>query len=118
MKEHRKQSLTEERLLKDHIEKVHNRFHKVVAKAWDDDDFKSRLVRDPGTIFEEYGIELPPGVSVNVMENTSEQWNFVLPARCAQISDGPLESSELAASCVCSCCCGYTAALEQQLADT
>ena len=94
--------------LQDHIDQVHVKFHRLIAKAWEEGEFKDRLVSDPGATFREYGIELPPGVEVKVLENTSEAWHFVLPANCAEFSDEQLVEGKLATSCVCTCCCGYT----------
>jgi hypothetical protein len=98
-----------------HVEQVHNKYHELVARAWDDPKFKERLLADSSTIFREYGIEFPDGLSVQVHENTGEAWHFVLPANCAELSDEELESGEMASTCTCTCCCGYTVAMEQQL---
>lgn len=108
-------SAEEPRRLHDHIEQVHDRYHKLVARAWDDPEFKKRLVSEPDAVFKEHGIELPQGVRVRVMENTSEAWNFVLPAKVTDVTDEALTPGSLAQDCVCTCCCGYTAALDEQL---
>jgi hypothetical protein len=94
--------------LEDHVERVHARFHKLIAKAWEEADFKDQLLNDPGVVFAENDIELPPGVAVKVLENTPEAWHFVLPANCAELSEEQLVAGKLADSCVCTCCCGYT----------
>jgi len=100
-----------------HVEEVHNKYHRLVAQAWDDPEFKERLIADPDRVFHEQGITIPAGVRVRVHENTSGAWNFVLPARLAELSDDTLHAVELADDCVCTCCCGYTLELEAQLSQ-
>ncbi|MGW4408568.1 NHLP leader peptide family RiPP precursor [Nonomuraea sp. NPDC004702] len=101
--------------LLEHVEQVHNKYHELVARAWDDPEFKERLLNDSDTLFRDNGIQLPDGVSVQVHENTEGAWHFVLPAHCEDLSDEELESGEMASTCTCTCCCGYTMALEQRL---
>jgi Nitrile hydratase, alpha chain len=102
--------------LQDHIEKVHSKYHKLVARAWDDAAFKERLIAEPDAVFKEEGVELPGGVRPRVHENTAEAWNFILPARAADFLDENLHLSAEADSCVCTCCCGYTTSFSEQLA--
>ena len=52
---------------------------KVVAKAWSDDLFKNRLLTEPETVLHENGIELVPGVSVKIVEDTADTRHLVLP---------------------------------------
>jgi hypothetical protein len=99
----------------EHVEQVHNKYHQLVARAWDDLEFKDRLLADPGAVFQEHGIELPRGVEVRVYENTAQAWHFVLPAKVTDLSDDVLRAGEMAEDCVCTCCCGYTLALDRQL---
>ncbi|WP_051261086.1 NHLP leader peptide family RiPP precursor [Desulfovibrio inopinatus] len=53
----------------------------IVAKAWEDEDYKQRLLRDPVSVFEEEGIEIPEGFSMNVVEAKEKEMVFVLPLR-------------------------------------
>lgn len=42
---------------------------KLVAKAWDDEDLKRRLLDDPRSVMEENGLPIPPGMNVKVVQN-------------------------------------------------
>ena len=63
----------------------------IVARAWSDDDFKRRVLSDPETVFAEYGVELPEGTDVMVLEDTATTRHFVLPVS----PDGDLMEEEL-----------------------
>ncbi len=54
-------------------------YGKLVAKAWEDDDFKAHLLSDPMKVFKENGIEVPDGIEVRMVENTAETTHFILP---------------------------------------
>jgi hypothetical protein len=44
----------------------------LVARAWNDDELKQRLLDDPKSVMEEYGLPVPPGVNVKVVQNTDD----------------------------------------------
>ena len=52
----------------------------IVARAWADEAFKARLLENPGAVLREHGIEVAPGVRIDVVEDSSEVRHFVLPA--------------------------------------
>ena len=67
------------------------RWGQVVARAWADEDFKSRLLADPAGVLREHGIEVPPGVQVEVVEDTEEVRHFLLPpSPSGELSDEEL----------------------------
>lgn len=66
---------------------------KVIAKAWLDDDFKKRLLADPMPILKEHGIEMPEGLTVNVIEGKPGQVNVTLPPR-PDHTEGTVEELE------------------------
>jgi hypothetical protein len=41
---------------------------RVVARAWDDDAFRRRLLAEPAPVLREEGIDVPPGAAVRVIE--------------------------------------------------
>jgi nitrile hydratase subunit alpha len=57
--------------------------------------YRSRTVREPGTVLGEFGLTLPDAVEVSVWDSTSEARYMVLPSRPA--GTGGLAASELAA---------------------
>src|ERR1041384_5972643 len=61
-------------------------FRRVVERAWQDDQFKALLLRDPVAAVAEEGIAVPEairacGVRFQVVEDTQEGRHIVLPAK-------------------------------------
>jgi nitrile hydratase len=54
---------------------------RVVARAWMDNDFRRRLLTDPGSALEELGV--PPAGDVVVVENTPNVHNVVVCTLCS-----------------------------------
>ena len=69
------------------------RVGRIIAKAWSDESFKKRLLTDPAPLLKAEGVELPAGMQVRVVENTSTVFHLVLPPRPAsgELSDEDLE---------------------------
>ncbi len=59
----------------------------VIARAWSDADFKAQLLTDPKTVLASYGIDLPTGLDLKIVENTADTMHIVLPARPSQAGD-------------------------------
>jgi hypothetical protein len=80
----------------------------LLAQVWSDELLKQRLMSDPAAVLAEYGIEVPEGVELRVVEDTDEVCHLVLPPSPA----GDLFDEELTVSnsliCVCARCgrCG------------
>ena len=53
----------------------------VVAKAWQDDAFKKRLLSNPSVVLKEHGLEMPSGVQIRVVENSDQVVHLTLPAQ-------------------------------------
>ncbi len=53
---------------------------KIVAQAWADADYKARLLADPAAVLKEAGLDVPAGITLQVVENTANVAHFVLPA--------------------------------------
>ncbi len=69
-------------------------YGKLVAKAWSDDDLKAELLSDPLKIFKENGIEVPDGIEVRMVENTTDTIHFILPPEPSdELSDAQLEGA-------------------------
>jgi hypothetical protein len=64
----------------------------LVNKAWTDDAFRAQLTANPREVLSAYGAQIPPGVDIEVMEDGSDKWHFVLPAAPeeGEISDSDL----------------------------
>ena len=79
-------------------------YGKVVAKAWSDAAFKARLLKDPQAVLAEAGVEMPPGVTVKVVENTDNTMHLILPPPppAGELTDEALDKVAGAFSGVCS----------------
>ena len=80
-------------------------YGKVIAQAWSDDTYKSKLLADPATTLSEAGIHVPEDVTVKVTEQQAGEMHLMLPPKPAEgeINDEMLQS---VAGGFCSCCCG------------
>ena len=79
---------------------------RIIAQAWSDEDFKQALIDDPHSVLAEYGIDVPAGVAINVVEDTETVRHIVLPPRPDDLTDEPLSGDGVA--WVCGACgrCG------------
>lgn len=58
-------------------------YQQIVAKAWGNEVYRQRLLRDPkGTLASE-GVSLPDDVEVKVLEDTPKLVHFVVPVKPA-----------------------------------
>jgi hypothetical protein len=65
----------------------------LVARAWSDDEFKARLLAEPTPALAEQGIDIPPGIEVQVHENTSTVLHMALPPKPTEdLSDEQLDA--------------------------
>jgi len=66
----------------------------IMAKCWADESFKQRLLADANTTLREHGVEIPAGVTVNIVENTDQVVNYVLPKnpKIQALSDADLDA--------------------------
>lgn len=59
----------------------------IAARAWHDDAFKQRLVANPNEVFKEFGIDVPAGVTIKVVEDTAAVKHVVLPAHSHDVTE-------------------------------
>ena len=76
-------------------------FSQIIARAWTDEEFKARLLREPAQVLRENGISLPDDVEVRVVENTRNVIHLVIPPR----PDGELTEEQLEKVSAASACC-------------
>ncbi len=67
----------------------------IIARAWQDESFKQELLRDPLATFAKEGINLPDGLEVKVVEESSNLFYLVLPTKPSNTEE--LSSEELEA---------------------
>lgn len=68
----------------------------VIAKAWQDPKYLAELKRDPkGVMKKEFGVDLPPGLSLEVLEESPQRLYLVVPAspqNAGELSEEQLEA--------------------------
>jgi hypothetical protein len=65
---------------------------KIVARAWTDESYRTRLKEDPrAAVAEETGIAVPETVTIEVLEETPEKAYLVIPVRRVALADGELD---------------------------
>lgn len=64
----------------------------LIAKTWVDDAFKAQLIKHPVATPKAEGIEVPEGVTINVLENTEQVSYLVLPHGSSELTDEALEN--------------------------
>lgn len=69
-----------------------NTLAKVIAKAWSDDGFHTRLLADPTATLAAEGVDVPEGARVVVLENTDDVVHLVIPAKPTELTDDQLDS--------------------------
>jgi len=78
----------------------------LVAQVWSDDNLKQRLIDDPATVLEEYGIEVPFGVELKVVEDSDQVCHLVLPpSPSGDLLDEDLMDSAGIDTLRCRCAC-------------
>lgn len=53
----------------------------IVVEAWNNEDFKQRLLKDPLRILEERGIKFQSGVTCKIHEDSSREVHLSLPTK-------------------------------------
>ena len=68
-----------------------NPLDKIIAKSLRDEAFKHQLMADPGAVLKAEGIEIPEGITVQVVADSENVWHLVLPTTVgARLSDEEL----------------------------
>jgi hypothetical protein len=68
----------------------HSPMQRVIAKCWEDDAFKERLLADPAGTLAAEGVEIPEGVTVNVAVDTEATRTLVIPWEHSALGDAAL----------------------------
>ena len=71
-----------------------NALAKVFAACWKDEALKARFMADPKAVLAEYGMDVPDGIDVNVVENSDNTVHITMPAAPASAAD--LSDEEMA----------------------
>jgi hypothetical protein len=66
-------------------------YKSIITKCWGDPEFKRQFIADPVGILRSEGIALPDGIEVRVVENTANEFTFVIPPEPSELSDEALD---------------------------
>jgi hypothetical protein len=67
------------------------RWGQIVARAWDDEAFRRRLLAEPARVLREEGIDVPEGAAVRVIEGDSaDAWE---EETCFRLPPAPADAS-------------------------
>ena len=71
-----------------------NQLADLFAACWKDEALKQRFMADPKTVLAEYGMDVPDGMAVNVVENTDTTVHITLPVKpSGDLSDDELSNA-------------------------
>ena len=68
-------------------------YQQIIAKCWADEAFKQQLMADPAGTLKQEGMEVPKGMTIQVVENTGQVFHLVIPTRPTDLSDEALEGA-------------------------
>ncbi len=57
-----------------------NQLASLFAACWKDEDLKARFTSDPKAVLAEYGMDVPDGMDVKVVENADNCVHITMPA--------------------------------------
>jgi hypothetical protein len=67
-----------------------NPMQKIIARCWEDEEFKKRLMADPAKILDAEGVSVPDGVSIRVVEDTEQVRTLIIPPAPSHLDDDQL----------------------------
>ena len=68
-----------------------NPMQKIIARCWEDEEFKKRLMADPAKILDAEGVSVPDGVSIRVVEDTDQVRTLIIPLAPSHLDDDQLK---------------------------
>ena len=81
---------------------------RVIGQAMSDPAFRKRLLADPAGTLRGAGVEIPEGVTIEVVEDTATKVHLVLPAREDEALDSDLDAAVGGAVPDCRPSCGIS----------
>lgn len=83
---------------------------KIVVKAWVDESYKQRVLKNPEAVLKENGVELPQGMKLKAVEDTSEVHHVIIrqkPTDTLSVEELKKISGGYPEEGACSCTCRY-----------
>ena len=75
-----------------------NQLAELFAACWKDDALKARFMSDPKSVLAEYGMDVPDGMDVKVVENADNCVHITMPAAPPAPGGNDLSDEELSAA--------------------
>ena len=66
---------------------------RVIGEAMSDPAFRRRLMADPAGTLRRAGVEIPEGVTIEVVEDTATRVHLILPAHEDEMLDADLDAA-------------------------
>ena len=86
----------------------------LFAACWKDADLKARFVANPAAVLAEYGMTIPEGIDVKVVENADDCVHITLPATPKDHSElSDMELTSAAGGCNPQCLSVYNSEYSQ-----
>jgi hypothetical protein len=64
------------------ITPIKEAWQKIVTRAWDEEEFKTRLLNETDKVLDEYHVKIPPGISYAAVEDGVQgKYYLVLPPK-------------------------------------
>ncbi len=68
---------------------------KIIQKAWEDPQFKAKLLADPkSALKDEFGLDVPEGIEVTAVEETASRYYLVIPPDPADLKSADSNAPE------------------------
>ena len=62
-------------------QEFNKKYAEVIAKAWSDEGFKKKLLKNPNETLKEFGVSMAEGVTFHIHENASGTCHLILPKK-------------------------------------
>ena len=63
----------------------------LIQRAQTDEAFRAEFLKDPVSVLQKHGVEVPPGIKIKVLEDTGNTFHIVIPKRQGELSDAELD---------------------------
>src|SRR5262245_14056216 len=74
------------------MQSIADKYQEVIRRAMVEGDFRARLLKDPGTVLRENGLDFPADVQVRAVESTDKVVYLALPPKPSEeLADEQLE---------------------------
>lgn len=80
-------------MIKD-IKKEREIWSQIVTKAWNDENFKKKLVKSPKDVLKEFGLEVDENKTYKVLIDSEKEKHLIVPQKGHELSESQVKSVE------------------------